>query len=152
MTETEKPARQRSPSDDYAEFTRILTQEIRDEGRPVTGYFAGQQVLLLTTTGAKTGQRRTHPVAYSRDGDRIIVVASKGGAPTNPAWYQNLRANPAATLEMDRRVVQAHATFAEGADRDRLYAQHASVHPQFNAYPGKTDRVIPVVILEPLED
>jgi deazaflavin-dependent oxidoreductase (nitroreductase family) len=150
MTETEQPARRPTP-DDYAEYTRKMIEEIRAEGRPVSGFFAGKQVLLLTTTGARTGQQRTSIVAYTRDGDRIIVVASKSGAPTNPAWFANLRADPNVTIEMDKRVIKAHATVAEGAERDRLYAQHAAVHPQFKEYPSKTDRVIPVVILEPVE-
>jgi len=137
---------------DYADFTRTITREIREEGRPVTGFFAGKQVLLLTTTGAKTGEPRTSVVAHTRDGDRIIVVASKSGAPTNPAWFANLTANPIVTIEMDKHVFRARATAAEGAERDRLYAQHASVHPQFNDYPSKTERQIPVVILEPLKD
>ena len=128
-----------------------MTQEIRDEGRPVTGYFAGQQLLLLTTTGAKTGRSRTSVITYSRDGDRIIVVASKSGAPTNPAWFANLVAQPVVTIEMDKRMFKARATVAEGAERERLWGGHAAVHPQFNDYPTKTDRVIPVMILEPIE-
>jgi len=150
MTDTETSGRRAASSGDYAEMTRIMTEEIRETGRPQTGYFAGQQVLLLTTTGAKTGKPRTSVVTYTRDGDRIIIVASKSGAPTNPAWFTNLVADPIVTIELDRRVIQARATVSEGAERQRLWDQHVAVHPQFNAYPSKTDRVIPVVILEPI--
>ncbi len=150
MTDTDKAARP-AARPDWAEYTRIMSQEIRDEGRPVTGYFAGQQLLLLTTTGSRTGKPRTSVVTYTRDGDRIIVVASKSGAPTNPAWFDNLVADPVVTIEMDKRTFRARATVAEGAERQRLWDQHVAVHPQFNDYPAKTERVIPVVILEPIE-
>src|SRR5262245_28072102 len=126
---------------DYAEMTRNLIREIHEEGHPTTGYFAGQQVLLLTTTGAKSGEERTHPVAYTRDGDDIIEGASKGGAPTNPAWFANLTADPDIKVELDRKVIPVHARVAEGAERQRLWEGHAAVHPQFNEYPSKTDRV-----------
>ncbi len=150
MTDTDKSARSTAAQPDWAEYTRIMSQEIRETGRPVTGYFAGQQVLLLTTTGSRTGQPRTSAVTYTRDGDRIIVVASKSGAPTDPAWFTNLAADPIVTIELDRRVIQARASVAEGAERQRLWDQHAAVHPQFKGYLTKTDRVIPVVILEPI--
>ena len=78
-------------------------------------------------------------------------MASKSGAPTNPAWFDNLVADPVVTIEMDKRTFRARATVAEGAERQRLWDQHVAVHPQFNDYPAKTERVIPVVILEPIE-
>lgn len=105
-------------------------------------------LLLLTTTGAKSGQERTTPVAYSRDGDRIVIIASKGGAPTNPDWYANLLANPVVTVELNDERFQARVTVVAGEERDRLYAQHAAEMPGFAEYPKKTTRQIPVIILE----
>ena len=105
------------------------------------------QLLLLTTTGAKSGQPRIAPVAYSTDGDRYIIAASKGGGPTNPDWYFNLLAHPTVTVEVGAETFPARATIAEGAERDRLYAQHAAQMPGFADYQQKTTRQIPVVIL-----
>ena len=85
-----------APVADYHEMTRILTEEIRQYGHATSGWFVGQQVMLLTTTGARSGVARTVPLAYSRDGDAYVVTASKGGAPTHPAWYYNLLADPTA--------------------------------------------------------
>jgi deazaflavin-dependent oxidoreductase (nitroreductase family) len=109
------------------------------------------RLLLLTTTGAKSGLPRTAPVAYSTDGDRLVIVASKGGAPTNPDWYFNLLANPAATVELGTEKFQSRATpVADEQERERLYAQHAALMPGFAEYPQKTTRKIPVVLLERL--
>ena len=105
-------------------------------------------LLLLTTTGAKSGETRTHPVAYSRDGDRLIILASKGGAPTNPAWYHNVLAHPRVTVELGAERFQARAIPAEGDEYERLYTQHASEMPNFGEYRHKTTRKIPVIILE----
>ena len=88
------------------------------------------------------------PVVYTRDGDRYIIVASKGGSPTHPAWYGNLVANPIVTVEVGGETFKARAIVVEGADRDRLYAAHAAAYPQFNDYQERTSRVIPVVLLE----
>lgn len=105
-------------------------------------------LLLLTTTGAKSGQPRTTPVAYSRDGDRYIIIASKGGAPTHPDWYHNLLAHPLVTVEVGGETFQARATVAEGAEWERLYEQHGAEMPGFLEYRKKTSRHIPVIILE----
>ena len=105
-------------------------------------------LLLLITKGAKSGETRTNPLAYSRDGDHYIVLASKGGAPTNPSWYYNVRANPIVTVEVDGESFQARATFAEGDEYERLYSQHATQMPGFAEYRTKTTRQIPVIILE----
>lgn len=105
-------------------------------------------LLLLTTTGAKSDQQRTTPVAYSTDSDRFIILASKGGAPTNPAWYYNLVAHPTVTVEVGTEQFQARATVAEGQERERLFAQHAKQMPGFAEYQQKTTRQIPVIILE----
>ena len=147
-TETEAPA----PAVDYEEMTRILYQEIREVGHPVSGYFAGRQVLILTTTGAKSGEPRTTVVVYTRDGDRLVIAASKSGAPTNPGWFYNLEADPIVTIEVDKESFQARATVTEGAERKRLWDSHAELHPSFNDYLAKTDRIIPVISLERIAD
>lgn len=108
-------------------------------------------LLLLTTTGAKSSRPHTAPVAYSRDGDRLVIAASKGGAPSNPAWYHNLLANPIVTVELGTERFQARATLIEGAERERLYAQHAAQMPVFAEYPHKTTRQIPVIVLERID-
>ena len=85
---------------DYAEFTRMLMDDIRSHGAVTTGPMAGRPLMILTTTGARTGQERTAIVTYTRDADRYVIAASKSGAPTNPAWYYNLQANPEVTVEL----------------------------------------------------
>ncbi len=133
---------------DYEAFERQLKTDIRANGRPTSGYFDGQRLMILTTRGAKSGQDREVLVNYSHDGDRLVIVASKSGAPTNPAWYHNLVANSEAKVEAERDAFPVRATEVTGAERDRLYDQHATEHPQFAEYPSKTDRVIPVFVLE----
>jgi deazaflavin-dependent oxidoreductase (nitroreductase family) len=135
---------------DYAEWTKNLIADIRANGRPSSGFFAGRPVMVLTTTGAKSGEPREAVVSFSRDGDDYIVVGSKSGAPEDPAWFGNLVANPIVTIEADGNTFQATAIVAEGADRDRLWDQHVAEHPQFAEYPSKTDRVIPIARLKPL--
>ncbi len=132
----------------WAAMQQNVIHEVRTHGRPITGPFAGRDVLLLTTTGARSGEPRLAPVVFTRDGDRFVIVASKGGAPTNPAWYANLRADPIVTVETGGETFQAKATTVHGPERDRLYAAHADVHPTFNDYQRRTERVIPVVVLE----
>jgi deazaflavin-dependent oxidoreductase (nitroreductase family) len=133
----------------YADFTDGLIADFRANGGKVTsGPFLGRNLLLLTSVGARTGEARLAPLAYTRDGDRIVIVASKGGAPTNPAWYVNLLANPVVTVELGGETFQARASVVGGGERDRLYAAHAAEHPAFREYPARTTRVIPVVTLE----
>ena len=122
-----------------------------NRGIVTEGPFTGRDVLLLTTKGAKSGGSRTHPLVYTRDGDRYVIVASKGGAPTHPSWYHNLRAHPEVTVEVGSERFRAKATpFARGPERRRLYDQHAAINPGFKGYELKTERVIPVVVLERL--
>jgi deazaflavin-dependent oxidoreductase (nitroreductase family) len=133
---------------DYNNFNQKIIEEFRANGGKVGGPFEGGNILLLTTTGAKSGQPRISPLAYSTDGDNIVVVASKGGAPTNPDWFYNLVANPIVTVERGTEQFQARATVPEGEDRDRLFSQ-VSVHmPGFAEYQRNTTRKIPVVVLE----
>lgn len=141
-----KPASR--PESEWEKATRIMTDEIREHGHPITGWFAGGQVLLLNTVGTKSGAPRIAQLAYTRDGDRYIVTASKGGAPTHPGWYHNLVADPIATIEVNREEFKAQASVAEGGERHRLWDQHVAVHTGIGEYPKKTTRVIPVVVLE----
>lgn len=136
----------------YVAARQRLVDEIREHGHAVTGSYVGRRALVLTTLGARTGEPRTSPIAYSRDGDRHVITASKGGAPEHPAWYHNLLANPIATIEVDLRRFQVRASIVDGAERDRLWAAHIAVHPSIGEYPAKTTRVIPVVVLEPLPE
>jgi deazaflavin-dependent oxidoreductase (nitroreductase family) len=130
------------------DFNKTIIAEFRANGGKGGGQFAHMSLLLLTTIGAKSGQVRTNPVAYTTDGDHIIIMASKGGAPTNPDWYYNLKANPIVTVELGHEQFQARAVVAEGAERDRLFTQMAEVMPGFADYQRNTDRQIPVIILE----
>jgi deazaflavin-dependent oxidoreductase (nitroreductase family) len=133
---------------DMNDFNRAIIEEFRaNEGR-VGGPFEGAPVLLLTSTGARSGERRTTPVMYLPDGDRMVIFASKGGAPENPAWYHNLRANPAATVEVGNETVDVNAVVTEGDERERLFNQQAERYSQFAGYAQKTSRQIPVVALE----
>jgi deazaflavin-dependent oxidoreductase (nitroreductase family) len=133
----------------YADFTAALVADFRAHGGKVnSGPFLDRDLLLLTTTGARSGETRLAPVVFSRDGDRIVIVASKSGAPTNPAWFANLVANPIVTVEVGAETFRARATVTDGAERDRLFAAHAAINPGFNDYVGQTTRVMPVVVLE----
>jgi deazaflavin-dependent oxidoreductase (nitroreductase family) len=134
--------------DELNDFNRHLIEEYRANGGTVTGLFAGAPLLLLTSIGARSGQPRTNPLAYSRDGDRLVVIASKGGAPTNPDWYHNLVAHPEATVELGSERFPVLATFPQGEERTRLYDQQAAKMPNFAEYQRNTTRQIPVVVLE----
>ena len=134
-------------ANDYEAFQRALIEEIRTKGRPESGPMADRPLMVLTTIGAKSGQPHEAVVTYTRDGDDYIIAATKGGAPTNPAWYHNLRANPEVTIEANREAFRARATIVTGEERDRLYDQHADERPEFRDYPSRTPRVIPVVRL-----
>lgn len=136
------------PRADYAAFTRNLIADVRTNGQPTSGPFLGRRVLILTTTGARSGEPRVAPLVHSGDGDRLVIIASKGGAPDNPSWYANLRANPVVTVETGGEMFQARASEAEGEERQRLWDAHVAEHPGFAEYPTMTSRVIPVVVLE----
>jgi proline iminopeptidase len=108
----------------------------------------GSTVLLLTTTGRKTGEPRTTPLIYAQDGDRYVIVASKGGAPDDPGWYRNLEKSPEVELQVEDEVFPARARTAEGEERNRLWQKANEVWPHYASYQEKTDREIPVVVLE----
>ena len=130
-------------------WTRALIADMREHGgRASSGPMAGKPLAILTTTGAKTGLPRTAIVTTHRDGDRLAIAASKGGAPTHPQWYHNLIGNPEVTVEVDNETFQARAIDTTGAERDRLWKDHVAVLPEFGEYPKKTDRTIPMVLLE----
>jgi len=130
------------------EFNRRVIEEFRANGGKVGGQFASAPMLILTTTGARSGRTHTTPLVYSRDGDRIVVIASKAGAPTNPAWYHNLVAHPDATVELGRERFQVKAVIAAGEERRRLFDNQAKQLPIFADYQKRTSRQIPVVVLE----
>jgi deazaflavin-dependent oxidoreductase (nitroreductase family) len=134
---------------DMNDFNRSIIDEFRANGGEVGGPFAGSPMLLLTTTGAKSGQARTVPTVYLPDGDRFVVFASKAGAPTNPDWYHNLVANPAVSVEVGSDRFDADAVVLTSDERDRLFAKQAERYPNFKAYQENTTRVIPVVALQP---
>ena len=129
------------------DFNQQIIAEFRANGGTVGGRFAGAPMLLLTTVGAKSGQRRTTPLVYLPDGERFIIFASKGGAPTHPAWYHNLMAHPDTTIEVGTETIPVTAVVVTGEERDRLYARQAALRPAFADYEKRTTRRIPVVAL-----
>jgi deazaflavin-dependent oxidoreductase (nitroreductase family) len=130
------------------DFNSTLIADLRaNDGQPTHGPFVGRQMLILTTTGAKSGERRETPLVYSTDGDGVVIVASMGGAPKHPAWYHNIVAKPEVTLEVGGEAYTATATIVDDIERRRLYDAHADLHPSFTEYEGKTSRVIPVIVL-----
>ena len=133
---------------EVSEWNRAIIDEFRANNGKVGGPFAGAPLLLLHTTGAKSGKQRTSPVMYLADGDRLLVFASKAGAPTDPDWYHNLVANPKATVDVGDENFEVKATVITGEERDRLYAKQAKLYPGFAEYEEKTTRTIPVVALE----
>jgi deazaflavin-dependent oxidoreductase (nitroreductase family) len=135
-----------TPTSDYnAELVRHLRAH---RGRVVEGFFKDAPLLILTTSGARTGRRREHPLAYTRDGGRYVVLASNGGQPTHPAWYHNLVADPLVTVEVDGERFAARARVARGEERARLFAAQVERLPAFGEYQRRTRRPIPVIILE----
>jgi len=133
------------------ERNKAIIDEFRANAGKVGGPFAGRTLLLLHTIGAKSGQHRLNPVAYVRDGDRLVIIASKGGAPTNPDWYYNLVANPVVTVEVGTEQFQVRAAIAAEPERTRLYNQMVAAMPGFAEYQRKTTRKIPVIVLTPVK-
>ncbi len=133
----------------FNDFNRRLSEEFRANGGKIkSGQFANMPLLLLNTIGAKSKQPRTNPLAYAKDGDNYLIIASKGGAPTNPDWYYNVVANPNVTVEVGSERFQAQAIVPEGEERDRLFNQVATQMPNFAEYQRNTTRRIPVVVLK----
>lgn len=131
------------------EFNKRNIEEFRANGGKVGGMFAGAPLILLTTTGAKSGKPRTSPLVFMPDGDKLAIAASKGGAPTHPDWFHNIRRNPEATVELGSETFPVRATILhDGPERDRVYQTFVDAMPNFGEYQKNTDRVIPVVLLE----
>jgi deazaflavin-dependent oxidoreductase (nitroreductase family) len=129
---------------------KIIEEFHANEGR-VGGRFEGKTLLLLHTIGAKSGQERINPVAYVRDGENYVVIASKGGAPTNPGWYYNILAHPHLTVEVGTETFDVEAEVSEEPERTRLYNKMVEMLPAFDDYRHKTERVIPVIVLTPVK-
>lgn len=139
-------------SNSFRDFNQNLINDLRaNGGRASSGPFKGGDVLILTTRGAKTGEARENPLAFSRDNGSYIVIASKGGAPTNPAWYHNLLTHPIVAVEVHGETFKARANVVDGEEYERLYEQHARRMPGFNEYRRMTSRKIPVIKLERAE-
>jgi deazaflavin-dependent oxidoreductase (nitroreductase family) len=137
---------------DYEAFTRNLIADLRAHaGQATSGPFLGKPLMLLTSKGAKSGLDRTAIITYSRDGDHYVIAASKSGAPTNPDWFHNLKANPEATVELGGEMFRARATEATGPERERLWQLHTQKLPEFLEYPKQTSRVIPMFFVDRID-
>jgi deazaflavin-dependent oxidoreductase (nitroreductase family) len=126
-----------------AEHVRVYRETSGERGY----HWRGTTILLLTTEGRRSGESRTTPLIHRTDGDRWVVVASKGGAPANPSWFENLKANPEATIEVKDENVAVRSSVAEGEERARLWSLMTEVWPAYDDYQARTERQIPVVVL-----
>ena len=134
---------------DVGDFNTGIIEQFRANGGKLGGPFEGAPILLLTTTGAKSGKQRTNPLAYLPDGDRLVVFGSKAGAPTNPDWYHNLRAHPDVTVEVGSDKRDMRAVVVEGPSVTSCSPAQKERMPGFGDYEAKTERVIPVIALIP---
>jgi len=133
-----------------SDFNARIIDEFRANAGKVGGPFEGAPMLLLHTTGARSGDERVHPLVYRSEGEDLVVFGSKGGAPTHPAWFHNLVANPDATVEVGTRTLPVRARVAEGDERDRIWSAQKADMPGFADYERNTGRTIPVIVLEPV--
>jgi deazaflavin-dependent oxidoreductase (nitroreductase family) len=136
-----------SSANDYNDYNTEIIQKFRANNGAMPN---SAPLQLLTTTGARSRQPRINPLAFTRDGARYVVIASKGGHPSNPDWYHNLVASPEVKVEVDGQSFPARAIVAEGSERDRLFNAQAALMPNFADYQTKTERKLPVVVLEPI--
>ena len=136
---------------DQNTYNRQLIEEFRADRDKGGGAMRGRPLLLLTTTGAKSGQLRTKPMMFIPDGDRLLVIASNAGAPTHPDWYRNVVAHPEVTVEVGNETFKAIATVTEGLERQRLWSRVVELYPFFADHQAKTSRQIPVIVLRRLE-
>jgi deazaflavin-dependent oxidoreductase (nitroreductase family) len=132
-----------------ADFNAKIINEFRSNEGRVGDMFEGMPLLLLHHTGAKSGKSRVNPLAYQADGGRYVIFASKAGAPTNPDWYHNLKAQPNVKIEVGTDTIDVVASEASGEERERLFRTQAERVPQFADYEQKAERVIPVIVLTP---
>jgi deazaflavin-dependent oxidoreductase (nitroreductase family) len=126
-----------------AEHVRVYRETDGERGY----HWRGTTILLLTTRGRNSGEQRTTPLIHRTDGDRWVIVASKGGTPENPSWYENLKADPRASIQVKGETIAVTASTAEGEERERLWKLMAEVWPAYDEYQARTDRQIPVVVL-----
>lgn len=133
---------------DQKDYNRQLIEEFRASRGASEDPFAGRPLLLLTTTGNKSGQPRTVPIMYARDGERLVVIASNAGAATDPDWYRNLVADPTVNVEVGQENYPATAVVLEGEERERLWHQIVAQYPFFTEHQAKITREIPLVALE----
>lgn len=132
-----------------ADFNAPIIEEFRENDGKVGGYFEGLTMLLLHHVGARSGVERCNPLAYQRiDVDTVAIFGSKGGAPTNPDWYHNLLVHPEARVEIGNESFNVKARVAEGEERERIWEKQKKDRPAFAAYETKTEREIPVIVLE----
>lgn len=129
-------------------WNQRIIEEFRANHGKVGGPFEHASMLLLHTKGAKTGGERLAPLVFQADGDRVVIFASKGGAPTNPDWFHNIKANPDVTVEVGDEVYAARATIATGEERERLWSRQKELAPMFAEYEKRAPREIPVIVLE----
>jgi deazaflavin-dependent oxidoreductase (nitroreductase family) len=130
-------------------YNTPIIEEFRANGGKVGGRWEGKDLLLLITTGARSGEERVNPVAYQRLEGGYAVFGSKGGAPTHPDWYYNLLAHPDVTIEVGPDTIPVKARVAQGEERERIWEKQKRLNPNFAAYEEKTSRTIPVIVLEP---
>ncbi len=133
---------------DVNDWNKQVIEEFHANGGKVGGQFEGMNIVLLHTVGAKSNQERINPLAYFKDGDNYVIIASKAGAPSNPDWYYNILAHPDVSLEVGTEHFKAHATVPERQERDRIFAEVAQKAPGFGKYQENNPRIIPVVVLE----
>jgi deazaflavin-dependent oxidoreductase (nitroreductase family) len=133
---------------DQNTYNRQLIEEFRANRGKSGGPMEGRPLLLLTTTGAKSGQLRTTPMMYIPDGDRLLVIASNAGAPVHPDWYRNLVAYPEVTVEVGNEIFEAIAIVTDGPERQRLWTRVVELYPFFADHQAKVTRQIPVIVLE----
>jgi deazaflavin-dependent oxidoreductase (nitroreductase family) len=131
----------------YNDFNKQVIEKFYANGGQIDGN-SGRNLLLLHTLGAKSNQPRVNPLAYFKDGDNFVIIASKGGEPSNPDWYYNILAHPDVTIEVGTENFNVHATIPEQQERDRIFTNVAKQAPNFGEYQQNTSRIIPVVVLE----
>lgn len=129
-------------------FTNVQVSLYRLSGGSIAGTFRGVPVLLLTTTGRKTGKKRTKPLLYLKDNDQVVLVASHAGASTHPTWWRNLQHNPYAEIQIKRTVQQVKAREATPEERERLWPKLVALYPDYETYQKRTTRTIPIVLLQ----
>ena len=129
------------------EFNQQIIDEFRSNGGKVGGYFEGANMILLTSIGRESGEPRLVPLVYFQDNDRVLVVASAGGAPAHPDWYHNVRDNPSVSVEIGSETYAAHAEILQDPERSERFADIVAQAPGFGEYQEKTTRVIPVIAL-----